>query len=252
MKIDSSCVALVTGGNRGIGLALVRALQASGVARVYVAARRLENAERLAREAAGVAVPLELDVRRPEDVAWAAAAATDVNLLVNNGGVNHQAGLIASADLTAAREEMETNYFGALAMCRAFAPILARNGGGAIVNMLSILGRVSLPAMGSLAASKAAALSMTHGVRAELRAQGTLVVAVMPAAVDTRMAEGYPGVKAPPSVVAEAVLQTVREGREELYADATASALASQLDAEWLAVVRQMGASAPAPTRSAA
>ena len=91
---------------------------------------------------------------------------------MNNAGINHHQGVLAATDLEAARAEMETNYFGTLAMCRAFAPVLKANGGGAVINMLSILARVNLPAMGSLCASKAAALSLTQCVRAEL-AQST-------------------------------------------------------------------------------
>jgi NAD(P)-dependent dehydrogenase (short-subunit alcohol dehydrogenase family) len=186
MDIKGS-VALVTGSNRGIGRCFVEALLARGAAKVYASARRPERLADLVERHKGRVVRLKLDITVPADIAAAASQCGDVNLLVNNAGVNLQAGLVMAKDLAAARAEMETNYFGPLAMCRAFAPILASNGGGAIINMLSILARVNLPMYGSLSASKAAALSLTQGVRAELAKQGTLVVAVMPGAVDTEM-----------------------------------------------------------------
>ena len=186
MEIKGS-VALVTGANRGIGRSFVEALLARGAAKIYASARRPERLADLAERHKGIVVSLKLDITQPADISTAARQCRDVQLLVNNAGINLQAGLIAANDLAAARAEMETNYFGPLAMCRAFAPILAANGGGAVVNMLSILARVNLPMYGSLCASKAAALSLTKGVRGELAKQGTLVVAVMPGAIDTRV-----------------------------------------------------------------
>ncbi len=111
-------------------------------------------------------------------IGTALARLIDVDLVVNNAGVALGARLIGAADLSAARQEMEVNYFGLLRMCRAFAPILAANGGGALINVLSILARVASPAVGSYSASKASALSLTQAVRAELQAQGTRVIGV--------------------------------------------------------------------------
>ena len=191
MDIKGS-VALVTGSNRGIGRCFVEALLAREAAKVYASARRPERLADLVERHKGRVVPLKLDITVPADIAAAASQCGNVNLLLNDAGINLQAGLVMAKDLAAARAEMGTNFFGPLAMCRAFAPILASNGGGAIVNMLSILARVNLPMYGSLSASKAAALSLTQGVRAELAKQGTLVVAVMPGAVDTEMERNFP------------------------------------------------------------
>jgi NAD(P)-dependent dehydrogenase (short-subunit alcohol dehydrogenase family) len=211
MQIKGS-VALVTGANRGIGRSFVEALLARGAAKVYAGARQPERLAELVDRGKGAVVPIRLDITQPADIAAASGRCRDVTLLVNNAGINLQAGLIAAKDLSAARTEMETNYFGPLAMCRAFAPILAGNGGGAIVNMLSILARVSLPMYGSLSASKAAALSLTQGVRAEVAKQGTLVVAVMPGAVDTEMERNFPPPKLPPADAARAALDGVEQG----------------------------------------
>src|SRR5476651_1800217 len=178
-------VALVTGANRGIGRSFVEVLLERGATTIYAGARDPAKLADLVERSKGKVVALKLDITQPADITAAVKACRDVRLLVNNAGINRQAGLIAATDLGAARAEMETNYFGPLSMCRAFAPILKANGGGAIVNMLSILARVNMPMYGSLSASKAAALSLTQGVRGELAKHVSLVVAIMPGAVDT-------------------------------------------------------------------
>jgi NAD(P)-dependent dehydrogenase (short-subunit alcohol dehydrogenase family) len=218
----AGAVAFVTGTNRGIGAQLVKALKARGAAKIYAASRRGATTE------AGV-IPLTLDITKPDEVAAAAALAGDTTLLINNAGVNCNTPLLHPPSEQNARLEMEVNYFGTLAMCRAFAPLLGANGGGMIVNILSILSRITLPLMGSLCASKAAALSLTHGVRAQLAEQGTLVIAVMPGAVDTDMARDMPPPKMPPSEVANAVMDAIEARREEVYPGAMAQALAERL-----------------------
>jgi short-subunit dehydrogenase len=168
-----------------------------------------------------------------------------VTLLINNAGINRSCALLAAPDLQAARAEMETNYFGTLAMCRAFAPVLKANGGGAIVNMLSILGRVNLPLMGSLCASKAAGLSLTQGVRAELAKQGTTVIAVMPGAVDTDMSRDFPPPKMPPREVADAALAALERGHEDVYPGDMAQGVSQGLAADPKAVEKQFAAYLP-------
>ena len=238
------CVALVTGANRGIGEQFVKALRAAGAKRIYAGARdpaslRVDAADRES------IVPLGIDVTRAADVAAAAARCRDVTLLVNNAGVNFNTPLMGIAALDNARAEIETNYFGTLAMCRAFAPVLKANGGGTIVNMLSILARVNLPLMGSLCASKAAALSMTQGVRAELRAQGTRVIGVMPGAVETRMTEMLPPPKMNPADVAKAALAAVEQGVEDVYPGDMAAGVAAGLAQDAKAVEAQFAAYLP-------
>ncbi len=245
MKL-AGCVALVTGANRGIGRDYVAALLERGAKKVYAAARRRDSLGDLAGAHGGRVETLALDITDARAVAAAAARCRDVTLLVNNAGINRMSGLLAAPDLTAAREEMETNYFGTLAMCRAFAPVLKGNGGGAIVNMLSITGRVNLPLMGSLSASKAAAVSMTQGVRAELAGQGTRVVAVLPGAVDTDMSRDFPPPKMPPREVAEAVLAALEQGIDEVYPGEMAHGIAQGLAADPKAVERQFAAYLPA------
>lgn len=221
MKIRGSIV-LVTGANQGIGQAYVRSLLAAGAARVYGADVRLDWLEEAAKAEEKRLVPICLDIRDGEKVAATASRCKDVNLLINNAAITQHTGLIRTASLDRARAIMDTNYFGTLQMCRAFAPVLKANGGGMIVNVLSIAALAHIPRVGPYSASKAAELSMTQGVRAELATQGTKVLAVLPGPVDTPISAHRPPPKAPPSEIAEATLGAVEAEREELYPDAVA------------------------------
>lgn len=232
-------VALVTGANRGIGAAIVDALEAAGVARIYAGMRAPGPSS------SDVVVPVALDVTDASSVARVAAAHDDVDVLVNNAGVSLGQSLLAPTLEDAAEREMQVNYFGVLRMCRAFAPVLQKNGGGAIVNVLSILGRVSAPAVGSYSASKAAAYSLTQAIRGELRAQGTLVVGVMPAFVDTDMVKRVAAPKMAPEDVAHAVISALLEGTEDVY-PGDAAAIAAGLLADPKAIERSIAASLPA------
>ena len=212
MKI-SGTVALVTGANRGLGRAYVRELVSRGAAKVYGAARQPAQVTE-----PGV-TPVALDITDPERVAQVAAECGDVSLLVNNAGVMKASTFIGAPSLDAARAEMETNYFGTLRMCRAFAPVLAANGGGAIVNMLSITSFYTNPFNASYGASKAAAWSLTNGIRLELHHQGTLVVAVHAGFIDTDMAALVDLPKISPESVAAQVFEAVEAGQVEVLAD---------------------------------
>jgi NAD(P)-dependent dehydrogenase (short-subunit alcohol dehydrogenase family) len=205
--------ALVTGANRGLGRVMTRMLVERGARRVYGGARDPgEVAE------PGV-VPVRLDVTDPAQVAAAAEACADLTLLVNNAGVLTDSPLLAAPDLAAARTEMEVNYFGTLAVCRAFAPLLVGNAPGAIVNVLSIASWFTNPAMGSYSASKAAAWAMTNGVREELRDTGVLVVGVHCGYIDTDMAAHVSGPKNTPESIAAQAFDAVQAGRTEVLAD---------------------------------
>jgi len=216
MEIRGS-IALVTGANRGIGRAFVEALQIGDATRIYAAARNVSSLADLAAGDPQRIVPIPLDITDLDQVGDAAKRCGDVNLLINNAGIALFAGVIAADNLDAARTEMEVNYFGTLAMCRAFAPILAANGGGVVVNMLTIGSVVNFPMIASYCASKAAAHSMTQAVRAELSAQGTHVVGVYPGPVDTDMSAGVDMPKSTPLEIAEAALDAVTKGLEDVY-----------------------------------
>jgi NAD(P)-dependent dehydrogenase (short-subunit alcohol dehydrogenase family) len=212
MKIHDS-VAFVTGANRGIGLAFAQELLARGARKVYAAARQPERIT-----LAGVE-RIRLDVTNPEDVAAAARQCSDVDLLINNAGIALWTGFLAPDSVEAARSEMETNYYGPLLLSRAFAPVLAKNGGGAIVNLLSVLSSVTVPSAGTYGASKAAAWSLTNWLRTALREQGTQVVGVHAGPIDTNMASNLTLPKITPLEVVQQVLSAVEAGHDEVLAD---------------------------------
>jgi NAD(P)-dependent dehydrogenase (short-subunit alcohol dehydrogenase family) len=212
MKIDGS-VALVTGANRGLGRAYAREMVRRGAAKVFGAARDPAQVTE-----PGV-TPVALDITDSGRVAEVARECAQVSLLVNNAGVMRASTFTGAPSLDAARAEMETNYFGTLSMCRAFAPVLAANGGGAVVNMLSITSFYTNPFNASYGASKAAAWSLTNGIRLELHHQGTLVVAVHAGFIDTDMAALVDAPKISPESVARQVFDAVEAGQVEVLAD---------------------------------
>jgi short-subunit dehydrogenase len=225
---------LITGATGGIGKALIAALTARGAKKIYAAARNpsaLTASDRL--------VPLKMDVNSDDDVGKAAAAATDVTLLINNAGINHNTAFLLAADLSLAREEFECNYLAPLRITRAFAPALIANK-GAVLNMLTILSRVNLPIMGSYCASKAAALSLTQGLRGELGPKGVRVAAALPGAIDTRMTAGLPIPKMSPADAAREILDGFESGEEEIYVGDMARGLAEGLAKDPKGVERQL------------
>jgi NAD(P)-dependent dehydrogenase (short-subunit alcohol dehydrogenase family) len=213
------CVGLVTGGNRGIGEAFVRVLLQSGASKVYAGSRDPAAAAHLVEQFAGKCVALELDVTDHAEIERAARECGDVNLVVNNAGLFSNQTLLGADDMSNARAEMEVNYFGVLAMCRAFAPVLAKNGGGGIVNVLSAAALAPIPNMGGYGPSKAAARSLSGCVRAELSQQGTQVTALIVGSVDTRMAAHVEGGKESPDDIARAGLRAVSRGIDEMDTD---------------------------------
>jgi NAD(P)-dependent dehydrogenase (short-subunit alcohol dehydrogenase family) len=220
LKIEGR-VALVTGANRGIGRALVHALLARGARKVYAAARRPDALADLVAGDPKRIVPLRLDVTHPGQVRQAVEQAGDVDLLVNNAAVLSHA-FARFEDpiwLDAARQEYETNVVGALRVSQAFAPVLARNGGGTIVNLGSVAGLVGMPPVLTYSSTKAALHSLTQSTRQMLREQGTGVVGVYPGPVETEMAAEIPLEKTSPAVVAEAILDGLEQGLEEIYPD---------------------------------
>ena len=237
MNIEGS-VALVTGANRGIGRAYVESLIARGAAKVYATARNPGALDAVVAAHGGKVVPLALDVTDDASVAAAAQAAPDVSLLINNAGVMWTSGFVGADSLDVARKEMETNYFGPMRMVRAFAPALARNGGGTVVNVLSIVSKVAMPLIGSYSASKAAAWSQTQVVRAELASQGTPVIGVFPGPVDTDMAKAIDFDKVPPSHIADVTLDAVEAGEEDVFPDPMSQSLNAKLGEDVKAVER--------------
>jgi NAD(P)-dependent dehydrogenase (short-subunit alcohol dehydrogenase family) len=214
--------ALVTGANRGLGKHFATQLVGRG-AKVYAAARRPETIE-----LAGVE-PVQLDITDPTSVRRAADLAADVTVLINNAGTSTRAGLLSGA-FEDVRLEMETHYFGTLSVIRAFVPVIEGNGGGAILNMLSVLSWLHAPGSGAYSAAKAAGWAMTDALRQELAPRGIQVTAVHVGYMDTEMAAFAPAdQKTDPAVVAELALDGLLAGEPEVLADDLTRATKAQL-----------------------
>jgi NAD(P)-dependent dehydrogenase (short-subunit alcohol dehydrogenase family) len=223
MNIKGS-VALVTGGNRGLGRSLVQALLAAGARKVYVGSRTLSTSsdDRIH--------PLKLDVTSEQDIAAAIADCPDINILINNAGVGSDASFLDPSALQTARVVMETNYFGMLRMVQAFAPVLKRNGGGMIVNILSNVSWYTSPTLATYSATKAAAFSLTEGIRIELKAQGTRVAGVYAGLIDTDLTAQIDAPKVSPDVVAANTIKGMQEDQEDIFADPGSRGVKAALD----------------------
>jgi NAD(P)-dependent dehydrogenase (short-subunit alcohol dehydrogenase family) len=223
-------IALVTGANRGLGAAFCRALLERGADTVYAGARdpasiTMEGVE-----------PLRLDITSERDVAAAAARCDDITLLVNNAGILTGTAALSDDALDMARREFETNVLGTLAMSRAFAPVLDANGGGAIVNVLSVLSWFSTPRSAIYCASKAASWSLTNALRLELLAQRTQVLALHVGFMDTDMTAGIEAPKSSPIDVARQALDGVDAGLHEVLADEVSRTVRAALSSELVAL----------------
>ena len=204
--------ALVTGANRGLGRQLAAELVSRG-AKVYAAARRPETVD-----LPGV-VPIQLDITDPASVAAAAAIAGDVTVLVNNAGVSTGADLL-TGPMDDIRAEMETHYFGTLNVNREFVPVIEKNGGGSILDVLSVLSWYHAPAFGAYSAAKAAGWAMTDALRTELAPRGIHVAALHVGFMDTDMASDVPDdQKISPAVVAKQAVDGLLSGQAEILAD---------------------------------
>ncbi|MEU6092709.1 SDR family oxidoreductase [Streptomyces sp. NPDC047085] len=207
-----SATAVVTGANRGLGRRLAEQLVQRG-AKVYAAARRPESVD-----LEGV-TPLRLDVTDEATIREAARVASDATLLINNAGISLGTRLI-TGDLTAVHAEMDTNFYGPLAVTRAFAPVIEANGGGAVLNVASVLSWWHPAELGSYAASKAAAWAMSDALREELAPRGITVSALHVGLMDTDMTAGMPTAdKSDPADVAAQTLDGIEAGLPEILAD---------------------------------
>ena len=213
MKIENSVV-LVTGANRGIGLAFAQALLARGARKVYAAARNPASVTLPGVEA------LQLDVTHPLEIAAAVQRASDVTLVINNAGIAQPGGFLDQDSEAVTRRMFETNVFGVLNMSKAFAPVLKANGGGALLNVLSVASWVNGGELAAYSASKSAAWSLTNALRHELAAQKTQVVGLHMAYVDTDLTRGFDVPKTPAEDIVQRALDGLEAGADEVLADA--------------------------------
>jgi NAD(P)-dependent dehydrogenase (short-subunit alcohol dehydrogenase family) len=212
MKLKDAVV-IITGANRGIGLAFVEAALARGARKVYACARDPAQVR-----IAGVET-VKLDVTVPGDVAGAVKACGDVTLVINNAGVARPGTLLGADALEIAQSHFQTNVLGMLSMMQGFAPVLAANGGGAFLNVLSVASWINSGALNAYAISKSAAWSLTNGMRNELRAQKTQVLGLHMGFVDTDMTKSMSVAKATPAAIVRAAFDALEAGASEVLAD---------------------------------
>jgi NAD(P)-dependent dehydrogenase (short-subunit alcohol dehydrogenase family) len=225
MELTNKTV-LVTGANRGIGEALVRELLKHNVTKVYAGARKTNNLPDFGDKRV---VPLALDITNREQITKAVATAGDIQVLINNAGVITYSSVVGGQS-EALANDMNVNYFGTLSMMNAFAPVIEKNGGGIIANVVSVVGLASMASIGGYSASKAALFSATQAARAELAPKGILVAGIFPGPIDTDMARDFEMPKASPESTAEAIVQGLIAGQEDIFPDP----MSQSVSAVWL------------------
>lgn len=217
-------IALVTGANRGIGKVIVETLLKHRATKVYAAVRDRASAEDLVVAHGEKVVPIELDLTKPETIENAAKMANDASLVINNAGVLRTATPFSDDAIEAIKFEMEANVYGLINMARAFAPVLKTNGGGAFVQLNSVVSMKCFPEFTTYCASKAASYSVTQALNSLLKEQGTLVVSVHPGPIATDMgdAAGLTEIAEPPELVGEAIVSSLKAGEMHCFPDSMA------------------------------
>ena len=236
---------LITGANGGIGSALIKALLARQAGKIYAAARDPQSLREAFAAEADRVFPVQVDITDSASVKQLAKDCGDIDILINNAGVNRGSWFTAADALEAARTEMEVNYFGTLAMCCAFAPLFVARKAGMIVNVSSIIGMVNMPANGTYCASKAAVHSLTQGMRGEMAPHGVKVLGVYPGPVETRMTEGLEMPKTSPDAVAKAIVDGMAEAKPTITPDPMSSQLYGFLLKDYESAEKEIGAVLP-------
>ena len=214
MEITNKTI-LVTGANRGIGAAIVQELLKHPVKKIYAASRKIDNLPDFGDVRV---VPLLLDITNEQHIKAAIEKANDVNILINNAGTAHF-GTTLDNEMEAVSADMNTNFFGTLAVTRAFVPVLQKNGEGLIANVSSTVGLAAFPAMGSYSASKAALHSLTQSNRAELANRHIHVIGIYPGPIDTDMVREFPMKKATPESAALLIVKGLIAGDDYIFPD---------------------------------
>jgi NAD(P)-dependent dehydrogenase (short-subunit alcohol dehydrogenase family) len=218
MKLDNKTI-LVTGANRGIGKAIVGALLKQKVKKIYAAAR---NTKDLPDFGDSRVVAVQLDITRSEQIKKAVQTASDVDVLINNAGIATFGGF-TNGESDAAQRDMQVNYFGTVSMVNNFASVIEKNGGGAIANVISVVGLASIPGVGGYSASKAALFSATQAMRSELKQKNISVHGIFPGPIDTDMSKDFPMDKTSPEVTVENIVAGLIAGKEDIFPDPMSS-----------------------------
>ena len=223
-------VALVTGGNRGIGKSIIETLLEQGANKVYVAVRNLDSAQPLVDQYGEKAIPIHIDLSKPETISQAAKQTKDVELVINNAGILHTASPLSDNAVEAFNNEINVNVIGLINMAQAYAPILKQNGGGAFVQLNSVASMKNFADFATYSASKAASYSITQGLKDKLAEQGTQVVSVHPGPIDTDMANnaGLGEMAEPSSLVSESIIKALKAGEFHAFPDSMAKMFEEQ------------------------
>jgi NAD(P)-dependent dehydrogenase (short-subunit alcohol dehydrogenase family) len=216
---------LVTGANRGIGKTIVEIfLEKAGAKKIYLAVRDLDSAKSLSNQYGKRVEAILLDLEKPETILQASQHATDVEVVVNNAGVLKTSTPLESSALDSMAYEMNINVSGLIRMAQAFAPVLKKNGGGALIQLNSLASMKCFAPFATYSASKAAAYSITQALRDLLKEQGTIVVSVHPGPIATDMANdaGIGEIAEPASLVADSILEALSKGEFHAFPDSMA------------------------------
>lgn len=212
MKLENAVV-LITGANRGLGLEFAKQALAAGARKVYAAARNPASIT-----LPGV-IPVQLDVTNPADITRVAEQYPDITLLINNAGVAEIGGILLPEADQMLQRQMEVNVFGPLRLSQALAPVLAANGGGGIINVLSIASWITGPLLATYSVTKSAAWSMTNALRQELQAQQTQVLGLHVGFIDTDLTKDLDVPKVTPAAVVEATFAGLEQDAHQVLAD---------------------------------
>ena len=231
---------LVTGANGGIGSEIVKELLKRDVERVYAAARDKSTLDELCSLDNKRVIPTELDITNDDSVNRAVNACEDIDILINNAGINNNLWLTSPKGFDSAKQEMEINYFGTLRMCRSFAPLLTAKGSGVIANVCSIIGMISMPVNGTYCASKAAMHSLTQSLRGEMAPKGVKVIGIYPGPVETRMTAGISMPKTSPADVAKAIVDGIINGESVILPDKMSEGIYKNMLDDYTKVEKEM------------
>ncbi|MEM9941239.1 MAG: SDR family oxidoreductase [Planctomycetota bacterium] len=223
-------VVLITGANRGIGKAILEEAIRRGAAKVYAAVRKLELAQPLVQTYGDRVVPIHVDLTDESSILLAADKAADVDIVVNNAGVLTTTNSVDDQVLESLRFEFDVNVYGLVRIAKAFAPVLRTNGGGALVQLNSVVSLKTFSQFTTYSASKAASYAITQGLRDSLKEQGTHVVSVHPGPIQTDMIQDDDDLQAiaePPSLVANAIFDAIENQTFHVWPDSMAKEVGS-------------------------